>query len=279
MANFTKKTKLALKTIYKSLLDSELYDGAAALSFYFTFSLFPGLIVLFLFANYFLPVNVENYDLWLIQSLPEAAKNLIGDVLSATTGKDSLAIASVSFLFAVWSASNGIAAAIRQSNISYKVEDKRSFFKVRFIAFLITGGVGLFAVAPMIFSAAWEVFLFIVPYDLPVQVEDIFLFKPIKYSVMTVMLMMAFSIFYYFGPAAKTPFRFFSPGGMFGALTLVVSTRLFEIYLEAADSYARLYGSIGAVMILMMWLYLLGLLLLLGADINRAYYLQKIKRA
>ena len=264
--------KLVAATIYKNVKTNELFDSAAALSFYFTFSLFPGLLLLVSVAEIFLANGLGESHVWVVDNMPAPVRELIWNVVGSASKENRLGIASVSFFFAIWTASSGILAAIRQINISLEVKEMRSIVRQRWIAILLTAGLGVLAVVPMVITSVGSLLTTLFPMVLPEIVYQVLSLNFIRYCILLTLLMVSFSLFYYFGPSDNQPFRFFSPGGIFGAITLVLVSYGFEVYLEMFNSFDRVYGGIGAVMILMMWLYFLGILLVLGGEINKAYY-------
>ena len=238
--------------LYREIRFQQLFDGAAVLSFYFFLSLFPLLFVFLSLASY-LPleeVGVQNLEWW-NEQVPPMISSLILSTLRESLMPQSSKLLSVFSVVAVFLASNGIAAVVRQLNSIYKVENRRNFLLDRFYAVLLTLGFGALTILPFYI-------------DLVLGLEGY------RGWLLGAFLFLALVVIYYIGPHVRTKFRYTVPGALFGAILLVQSTRIFEIYVSNFSSYGILYGSLGAVTILLIWLYLLGLLIICGGYINQA---------
>jgi membrane protein len=94
------------------------------------------------------------------------------------------------------------------------------------------------------------------------------LFTIFRYGVITFMLLLAFAVIYYWGPNVEQKFRFITPGSVFGTLIFIAASAGFQIYVDNFGNYTATYGGLGTVVVLMLWLYITGLVLLLGSEIN-----------
>ena len=241
-----------LNHLWKEIRFQQLFDGAAVLSFYFFLSLFPLLFVFISMAGY-LPldeIGARNIEWWQEQ-VPPMISNLIVTTLQESLTPKSGGLISVVSAVAVLLASNGIAAVIRQLNSIYRVQHRRNFLLDRLYAIFLTLGFGALTILPF-----WL--------DLKLGIEAG------RSWLLGAFLFMALIVIYYIGPHVRTKFRFTIPGALFGAFLLVQSTKIFEAYINNFSNYGILYGSLGAVTIMLIWLYLLGLLIICGGYINQA---------
>lgn len=258
--------------LYTILFSDHVYDGAAVLSFYFLLSIFPGILVLLSIISY-IPYELitDEAVLWWISHAPQPIEKLVYKVLTDLGGQERGGLLSFGFLVALWTASSGMAAIIRQLNIAYKAKEKRSYFKIRFTALMLASAVGGFIFVPVGLLFLLNVFSFFIGGSL---VEDMLYLSElpfIKYIFLAALLVCLFSIIYYFGPNVRQKFRLLTPGSILGALLLVLSTKVFGIYLSNFANYSAVYGSVGAVVILLIWFYLLGMLIILGAELNQVF--------
>jgi len=241
-----------------------IFDSSAALTYYFILAIFPGLLVILSVISYLPPeiINSENLY-WVIKQTPAPVAELILNVLEGVQGESKFGMFSISFLIAIWTVSNGISAAIRQLNLSYKAEEKRTYLKLQTTSVLLSFAVGILVLTPILASFILNVIANYIP-------EASFLSKVIsmKYFLFLFLFFLLFQTIYHFGPNIKWKWKKHLPGSISMAILFVVITQIFEIYLAKFADYSLIYGSVGAIVILMLWFNILGLLLILGGEIN-----------
>jgi len=257
------------KDLYAEIEDDNVFNGAAALAYYWMLAVFPALIFLLSLLP-FLPVrNLEDAIMdFLGQAMPQQAAALFGDVLAETTSNTSGGLLSFGLLFTLWSASAGLYAIMQQLNITYDVKEGRSFWKVRGTALLLTLGfliliIGAFAL--IIFGGVVQDWMAAFVGRNPVLLT---FFATFRWIVIVCLLLLGFAMIYYFGPDVEQKFKFVTPGSILGAILLVAASLAFSFYVSNFSDYAATYGSLGAVIILLLWLYLAGFVILLGSEVN-----------
>ncbi|MDA9189528.1 YihY/virulence factor BrkB family protein [bacterium] len=259
------------KIFWKEVDFNEVFDGAASLSYYFIFSIFPILLIFISLISY-LPSEISdsNYTQIILSSFPESFSKLLTNIINNVNGRGSLNILSIGFLIAFWSGSSGFAAIIRQLNKSYEVEETRGFFKFRLrCLFLLLFQILIFLLPVIVYVLAKSFFEFL-PRDIASVFIIFFKWPFLKFFILELIFLLVFASIYYFGPDVKQKFKFITPGSMFGSLLLIIVALLFEIYIKNYNSYDKSYGALGTGIILLLWLYLMGLFLILGASINQA---------
>ena len=187
--------------------------------------------------------------------------------VAATSGKLTFGL-----IAAIWSASVGISAIQDALNAVYKVQDTRSYLTARIYA------IGLTIILTVIVTVMLSAML---GGDLASAIarhrlHNRFLIETIAiaarlvgWTLATVLIALAFAVIYYWAPALKTRrWRWFTPGGALGIFGWVVASLGLRIYLHFFNSYSLTYGSLGAVIILLTWFYITGLMLLVGAEID-----------
>ncbi|HXG91380.1 MAG TPA: YihY/virulence factor BrkB family protein [Blastocatellia bacterium] len=258
--------QLAQRT-WKESNEDNVFGSAAELAYYFLLALFPMLIFLTSLVG-FMPGAQESIFNGLSKVVPGDAMRLVRDTLQDVVSNRSGGLLSFGVLGTIWAASNGVAAVMSTLNVAYDVEEERSFLKSRAtavgltvaLAVLFIGGTVLIMfgdkladwIARLIgldgaFAAAWHV---------------------VDYALGLAMLFIGIELIYYFGPNAKQEWRWITPGAVFAVAMIIIGSLLFSLYLRFAPSYSATYGSLGAVIILMLWLYLMGLAVLAGGEIN-----------
>lgn len=258
-----------LKKLYAEIWEDNLFNGAAALAYYMTLSLFPATIFLLTLLPY-LPIpdlNVQVMDL-VRQAMPAQAADMFSGVVNQVTTQRQGGLLTFGIVFTLWSSSTGISAVLNQLNTTYDVKEGRPFWKVRGIALLlllafvvlIVGAFGLIVAGQMIqehlaqwFGRSGVMLQF---------------FSVIRWLVIALFLLLGFALTYYFGPNVEQKFRFITPGSVIGLILLVLASLTFNYYITNFSDYNATYGSIGAVIVLMLWLYIAGFVILLGSEIN-----------
>jgi membrane protein len=261
--------KTFFKDLYREINEDHLTNGAAALGFYFMLAIFPAMIFLLSLIPY-LPIdNLQQAIMDLLrQALPAKAADMFsGTVAELTTDKKG-GLISTGALLSIWAASTGMYAVMQHLNITYDVRDTRSFFKARGIAILLTLGFGLLLIVSFaLIVLGGKLQDWLVTHsgiDEPLLTS----FAILRWVIVAVAMTFAFALTYYYGPDVEQEFRFVSPGSALGVMLMVVASFGFKLYVENFGSYDATYGSIGAVVVLMLWLNITGLVILLGSEVN-----------
>ncbi len=246
------------------LTNDNVFNGAAALAYYWTLAIFPALIFLLSLIPY---LPVEDLDRAIMdllhQALPgEAAQALTSNVERLVNQRQG-GLLSLGLLGTLWAASSGMYAIMQQLNITYGVKEGRSFFKARGVALLLTLLFGV-----LVLGAFTLVVLGGVIQD---WVASALGFAAARWAIIVLTLLLGFALMYYLGPNAKQKFRWITPGSVVGVLLLTLASLAFRFYVTNFGQYDATYGSLGAMIILMLWLYIAGLVLLAGSEVNVVY--------
>ncbi|HSK99471.1 MAG TPA: YihY/virulence factor BrkB family protein [Rubrobacteraceae bacterium] len=276
MMNFLRdlKSLLTFRTLRAAVQDFVRDDApglAAQLAFFLILALFPFILVLVslmgIFGSEELAAVVLGY---FRQVTPEEVYTLIEtyteDIISGREKRPGLL--SFGILFTLWSASGAFAALINALNRAYDVQETRPFWKVRGIAILMTVGLSvlillgvlLMVFGPTIGETIANVFgldeIFVVTWNI------------VRWPAAFLFLVLTVALIYYFAPDVDQPFRWITPGGLIGVLLWVLASILFSYYVNNFGSYNRTYGSIGVVIVLLLYLYIASLTILFGATMN-----------
>ena len=267
---------LSWRTLARRIWD-ELYAGtllthAAALAFYFLFALFPLLLFLVTLLGLLAETGTEMRTTlfrFLSRVAPPSAFTLIDETLleiAASAGGWRLWLGLAS---ALWFASLGIAALSESLNAMYGVRDSRPFWKVRLAA------VGLTVALVVLIVSALMIMLY--GGEIGASAADHFqqgmIFTTVwsiaQVPLALVFVLFAFALIYYYAPDLKEQkWYWITPGSLVGVTLWLIASFGFRLYLRHFDSYSLTYGSLGAVIILMLWFYLTGVSILLGGKIN-----------
>jgi membrane protein len=242
---------------------------AAQLAYYFFFALFPTLLFLIALASYF-PVTTLVDDMFrtLGGFMPPEALQLITDQIVKISGSKDGGLLSLGVLLAVSSSSAAMTAIIDTLNRAYDVEDGRPWWKVRAIAIALTVGVSIFIlvafalilVGPMIATGLAE------GWGLGPVFE--WTWKTLQWPIVFALACVGIALIYYFAPDVEQQWAFLMPGAILATTLWLLSSLGFKYYVANWGSYTETYGLIGAVMILLLWFYISGLVILVGAELN-----------
>ncbi len=261
----------ALKATVQEFQRDDALGLAAQLAYYLILALFPFILVLISLMGTFGSEELASEVLgYFRQVMPEEAYKIIetftGDIISGDAKAPGLL--SFGILFTIWAASGAFAALISALNRAYDVQETRPFWKVRGIAILMTLGLSvliligvlLLVLGPQIGATIANLFglgdLFLLVWDIA------------RWPVALLFMVFTVALLYYFAPDVDQPFRWITPGGLIGVLLWVLASVAFNFYVSNFGSYNKTYGAIGAVIVLLLYLYISSLTILFGATLN-----------
>lgn len=266
---------VVVKRTFSSFQEDNLLSRAAELGYYFLFALFPTLVsassILGLAARSASDIYVKLLN-YMALVVPHAAMGLVLETFNQTTAHSSGGKITFGLAAALWSASVGFTAIQDTLNTVYKVKETRPYWKVRGAAMLVTlllSGIITMLLATLFgadFSARYIEHHMTRPSFGLVAGWGI---RGVSWIVAAGLLILLFAVIYYFAPDVKNKrWHWLTPGGAMGIGAWLVASIVLRVYLHYFDSYSVTYGSLGAVIILLTWFYITGLMLLLGAEIN-----------
>jgi membrane protein len=269
--------KHALVQTYGDLLRNHTLQMAAALSYYFVLSLFPALIFLSA-AVAFLPLpDLFNQALGMMaRFLPPDSMGLVRRVLSDVITPNRGTFLSFGILGTLWAASGGFSAAIEALNIAYDVQDDRPFWKTRPLAMglaFVTVALMLVALSVMIVGPRFGGW-----FAARVHLSYLFvlLWPYIHWSIAIGFTILAVEALYFFAPNVKQRFLATLPGAILAVGCWIALSYLLGLYFQHFANFNKTYGTLGAAIALMMWLYWISFAMLVGAELNSE--LAKISR-
>ncbi len=261
-----------LRRVWHELYEGGLLTHAAALAFYFFFAIFPLLLILATLMEYFGDVGVKlqsNLLRFLSQIAPPSAFALVTSTL-----REFRAVAVgwrfwLGLFSALWFASLGIVALSESLNVMYGVHETRRWWRVRVSAMLLTAVlITLIVLALMMMFYGGEIGVGVAVYfERGMLFTTLWTVGQVPLSICFALL--AFALIYYFAPdLIEQKWYWITPGSLVGVALWLGISYLFRIYLRHLDMYSQTYGSLGAVVVLMLWFYLSGTAILLGGKIN-----------
>ncbi|WP_163998112.1 YihY/virulence factor BrkB family protein [Pyxidicoccus caerfyrddinensis] len=254
----------------KEFQEDTVTDIAAQLSYYLLFSLFPFLFFLFTLVAYmpFAPGAVDAMVDRIRPLVPGDALELVTGHLQSLVNQPRPKLLTAGLIIALWTASRGVDALRKALNLAYDVPESRPLWKTQGLAMLVT------LVATLLIPLSFTIFLLGGRLGAWVadklQLVDAFylVWSWLRWPFTASLVMLALALCYYLLPDVKQKFKYITPGSMLGTGIWLVSTWGFTQYVEHFGKYNVTYGSIGGVVVLLLWLYISGLVFILGGEIN-----------
>ena len=243
---------------------------ASSVAYSFFLALFPSVIFLFSLIPYIPIKNFQPQLLALLQDVfPKdaylASKSTIEDIVKHQRG----GLLSLGFFLAVYFTTNGISALIDGFNKSYHIKETRSAIGQRLRAFLLTTILSLLIVAAILlitFSESATHYL-VLHHILKTQGQIVLLYTG-KWIVIAALFLFAISFLYYMGPALHKRWRFFSAGSIVASFLSILISVGFGAFVNNFGNYNKIYGSIGTLIVIMLWIYYNALILIIGFELN-----------
>jgi membrane protein len=263
--------KLAKKVI-GGIREHDLLGRASELAYNFILALFPLMLFLLSLFGMFASrgtVLKTNLLTYLSQVLPPAAFQVVSHTLNEVTRNASNGKLTFGILLTIWFASGGMTAMISGLNGAYGIRESRSWLKVHAIAVGLTIAISLLIILALIAILAGGYVVNILGSYYGLREVTIFAWKIAQTLIAVAFVTVSFSLIYYFGPDVEEQHWYWiTPGSLIGVLLWIAASFGFRAYLHFFNTYSKTYGSLGAVMILLMWLYVTSFAFLVGGEIN-----------
>ena len=258
-----------VKGAVKSFFDDDMVTYAAALSSHLTLALFP--FVIFLLTLLGALGLSDFFDRLLNQAqaaLPPDAYELLARVIGEIRGQPREGLLSVSILFALWAASTGMRSVMNALNVAYKVEETRPTWKRYPLSILYTIGLVVVVVvaAAIRLIGPWAARRFANQLGLTTAVTT--LWSWLHWPVLVLLLLLLVALIYYLGPNIDQPFRYVTPGSVSAVVVWIIASLGFSVYVENFGNYGATYGSLGGMVVLLLYFFVSSAVLLFGAEIN-----------
>ncbi len=264
--------------LLKKIENDNVSNGAAALAHFFLLSIFPGLIFLLTLLPFLHISHMEQAIMDLLrQALPGDAANLFVNTVTEVTSQKNGGLLSFGALFSVWASSSGMHAIITQMNVTYGIKESRPYWKARIVAIALTSCFGvliILAFGSIVLGSGAQIWL---TDSLGWDGGLLVAFAIFRWIVILSSLILAFSLIDHFAPAKKRHYQFLSMGSCLASVLFIMTSIGFKLYVENFGRYDAMYGGIGAIIVLMLWLYITGWLILLGAEVNSLIASQSVQ--
>jgi membrane protein len=201
-------------------------------------------------------------------ALPSDAASVIRGQVETIVNSRSATLISVGIVGAIWAASSGIGTIMKAMNVIYEVRETRSFIKRSLLTVLLTMLSGFFLIGAFIILVFGQIYGMKLADEMHLEGVAKFLFSWGRWPIVIALLLFATAFIYWATPNAKLPFKWITPGALLFAVGWVGLSYLFGLYVASFGSYNVTYGALGGIVVLLIWFYLTGFILLLGAEVN-----------
>jgi membrane protein len=263
------RAKTLSVTVYQELFRTRAFTMAAAMSYYFLLAMLPLLIFLSAMLGYLPIPNLfdQLLDTFAVVVPPEAMQ-MVQRILTSLLIPHRGGLLSFGLLSYLWTASGGFAASIEALNVAYDVEKERSWWRDRLQALLLTFTTGGLSLLGLLLIIAGPRFGRLLTELFPIPQGFGEMWPVLRVATIFVTFVVAVELQYYLAPNRKQRFAETLPGAVLAVIGIFLSSGCLGYYFGHFANYNKTYGSMGAVIILMLWFYVVGLLLIVGAELN-----------
>jgi len=264
-----------LENLFININNDDILHKASSVAFSFTLAVFPALIFLFTLLPY---IPISNLPYVEGQDFQDSLQELIGEMAMlkqvSTTIEDLLKnprgdLLSFSVLLTLFLSTNGMMELMQVFNKIYKTIEKRSYWHTRLNATFLTIILALVLFTAILLLIIGNIALnFMVDNGLINQDFMYYSILALKLLVIFILFLIAISVVYYFGPALHNKWSFISIGSVIATLLSILVSYLFSFYITNFGTYNKIYGSIGAMIAMMVWIYMISVILLVGYEVN-----------
>jgi membrane protein len=257
-----------VKRTVKDFLDDDMLTYASALSYQVLFSLFPFVIFLIALLGF---LQLSSFFEWLRGHaevmLPEEAMGQVNNVIGELQ-KQKSGLLSFGVIFAIWTASAAVRATMNALNVAYDVKEARPAWKLYPLSIIYTVGIAvmlILAAALMIVGPQAVQWI-----SQQVGMEQLFvtLWAWLRWPVALLLMMLAVATLYYVAPNVEQKFRFLTPGAVLAVVIWIIASLGFSFYVSNVGDYSAMYGSIGTIIVLLMYFFISAAVFLFGAELN-----------
>jgi membrane protein len=256
-----------LKRTYKDLMADDGLGLAAQLAYYFFLALFPAILCVIALAS-FLPLT--NFTDEIVSSLgrfaPEEMLAIIRNAMVRLSNGEDGGILSIGLLGAIWSSSAAMVAMIDAMNRAYDIEESRPWWKVRLMAIGLTIGLAVFVVLSFGLVVAGPQLADWLAANFGFSSFFVTTWKVLQWPIAFALVVTGIGLIYYYAPDAEQEWVWITPGSLIAAVLWLIGSLGFRFYVVNWGNYEATYGAITGVILLMLWFYLSGLVLIVGAE-------------
>ncbi|MCD4697580.1 MAG: YihY/virulence factor BrkB family protein [Bacteroidales bacterium] len=255
---------------FQGLFKGSITSRASSISFSFFLAIFPMIIVFFTLIP-FVPIdNFQNILINFIENItPDSTEEIIRNTVMDIIERPRSGLLSFTFFLAIIFATNGFSSIIEAFNNTYHSLETRSWFKQKLISSMLFFIISIIIIISIsLLTTGTFVFKFLVEKQILGNWLSFYLLELVKWIILLAMFFFTISFIFYLAPAKSSKFRFISAGSSLATFLALIASVGFNYYVQNFSSYNALYGSIGALLILLIWIYFNSIILLIGFELN-----------
>ena len=261
--------KDVIKRTFQQAFKDNVFGWAAELAYYFFLALFPALLFLVALASFF-PVHdlMDKILGTLGRVAPGEVLSLVTDQIKQIGKNNNGGLLTIGLLGTIWSASSGMSSVSSVLNRAYHVEEGRSWVRVRVTSILLTIALALFVLVSFALVVAGPELADKVADSVGLRSVFRWTWKIVQWPIVLALIVTGFGLVYYFAPDVKQEWKWITPGAVFATIIWLLVSLGFRWYVSAFANYQKTYGAIGAAIVSLLWFYVSGVAMLLGAEMN-----------
>ncbi len=258
-----------LKRTYREVQEDNGLGLAAQLAYYFFLALFPSLLVLIALASFLPAQDLVERGVGLLRGVaPQDVIGIVRDQLMRIGNSEEGGLLTFGLVAALWSSSASMVALIDALNRAYDVTDTRPWWRQRLTAILLTIGVSVFILVSAVLVIAGPQLADWLTARVGLDAAVAWAWKILQWPLVFALVATGIGLIYYFAPNVEQDYVWLTPGSVLATALWLASSLGFRAYIVNFGSYNETYGAVGGVMVLMLWLYLSGLVIVIGAELN-----------
>lgn len=272
-----------IKLFIRNLQEDEILNRANSVAYSFMLAIFPAIIFLFTLIPYittWIPsVNTDSIMQFLSDIMPASMYDVINVTVRDIISNQRGGLLTLGFVFSLWLATNGMMSLMNAFNACYKTNDRRKGWRMRLVATGLTINLAVVLCLAVVLLVVGQLALDYVLEHLNqfawlegIDQWTVSLLLVLRFVVIFIVFFLAVSTVYYFGPAVHFNWRFFSIGSFLATLFILGVSYGFSYYITNFGTYNKIYGSIGVLIALMIWVQLVTVVLLIGYEINASIH-------
>jgi len=249
-------------------INDDVLGMAGQLAYFFVLALFPALIFFVSLVAYLPGEMAQQLVISARPFLPEAAVSIVEDQIAKLTAGDTGGILTFGLLVAIWSSSTGLVAVSSTLNRAYDISEARPWWKVRGIAIMLTFALVLVVIFGLTLVIAGPMIAVKIGAWVGLGPTFTTVWNIARWPVIFLIVSLAMALIYYFAPDADQDWIWITPGSILATLLWIAASIGLQAYLGFAGNFNETYGTLGGAMVILLWLYVTGIAILIGGEMN-----------
>jgi membrane protein len=257
------------KRTFNEAWADDVLNLAAQQAYYFFFALFPAILAVISIASFF-PIDnlIDEIVAMLSRVAPGEVTSIVTDQIRQISNSNAGGLLTVAFLFTLWSSSTAVVSMSSTLNAAYDITEARPWWKVRLTALGLTLGLALFILVSMTLVVAGPALAERAANMLNLGPAFVSVWGFLQWPIVFALVATAIALIYYYAPDAEQDWVWITPGSILATVLWLIASLGFKLYIARFGTYNETYGVIGGVMVLMLWFYVSGVAILVGAELN-----------